>query len=194
MPRRQANARHCRGQPEEETIHMLARTDDDKIKIELVKSNFLTRYPCNICGGCTEKVPVLAKGHGLLVCERCLEAGAASIDARLERHAAVLEAMAGAARALIGRLLVPSYAEWQAAMAAVDEEDERFHRALDIARSAEQLAIKHDNIEHDPKVSYRVTFRGGWTSFQTQLGAERFIAEYGEGEIKREERTDDFPF
>jgi hypothetical protein len=173
---------------------MLARTDDGKIKIELVKSSFLTRYPCNICGGYTEKVTVLARGHGLLVCERCLEAGADNIDERLERYAAALEAMAAETRALIGRLLVPSYAEWQAAMAAEAEDFKRYHRATDIACSAEQLAIEHDNIERDPKVSYRVTFRGGWTSFETQLGAERFIAEYGEGEIKREERTDDFPF
>ena len=170
---------------------MLARTDDGKIKIELVKSDFLTWHPCSVCGGYTEKVTVLARGHGLLVCETCLKAG--NIDERIERHAAALEAMAAKTRALIGRLVVPSYAEWQAAIAAVAEDDARFHRASDIAESAEQLAIKHDNIE---EVAYRVTFRGGWTSFRTKLGAERFVTEYGQGEISREERADDsgFPF
>jgi hypothetical protein len=175
---------------------MLARTDDGNIKIELVKSDFLTRYPCSVCGGYTEKVTVLARGHGLLVCETCLEAG--NIDERIERHAAALEAMATETRALIGRLVVPSYAEWQAAIAAVAEDDARFHRASDIAESAEQLAIKHDNIEHNEKVTYRVTFRrafrGGWTSFRTKLGAERFVTEYGQGEIRREERADDSGF
>jgi hypothetical protein len=155
---------------------MLARTDDGKIKIELVRSDSLTRHPCNVCGWYTEKVTVLARGHGLLVCETCLKAG--NIDERIERHAAALEAMAAETRALIGRLVVPSYAEWQAAIAAVAEDDARFHRASDIAKSAEQLAIKHDNIEHNEKVTYRVTFRGGWTSFRTKLGAERFVTEY----------------
>ena len=176
---------------------MLAKTDDGKIKIELVRSDSLTRHPCNVCGWYTERVPVWARGHGLLVCEGCLEAGAGEIDERLERYAAALEATAAATRALIGQLVVPSYAEWQATVAAVNDESRRFHRATDIAESAEQLAIKLDNIEHDPKVSYRVIgCDGKWTSFRTQLGAERFIAEYGEGEITREERTDDpdFPF
>ena len=172
---------------------MLAKTDDGKIKIELVRSDSLTRHPCNVCGWYTERVPVWARGHGLLVCEGCLEAGAGEIDERLERYAAALEATAAATRALIGQLVVPSYAEWQATVAAVNDESRRFHRATDIAESAEQLAIKHDNIE---EVAYRVTFRGGWTSFRTKLGAERFVTEYGQGEIRREERADDsgFPF
>jgi hypothetical protein len=174
---------------------MLAKTDDGKIKIELVRSDSLTRHPCNVCGWYTEKVPVWARGHGLLVCEFCLEAGAVAIDERLERHAAALEATAAATRALIGRLVVPSYAEWQAAMAAEAEDFERHHRALDIAESAERLAIEHDNIARDPKARYRVigrdVFGGTWfTSFETMLGAERFIAEYGKGEIKREEQAE----
>ena len=105
---------------------MLPRTDAGKIKIELVKSDFLTWHPCSVCGGYTEKVTVLARGHGLLVCETCLKAG--NIDERIERHAAALEAMAAETRAVIGRLVVPSYAEWQAAIAAVAEDDARFHR------------------------------------------------------------------
>ena len=126
-----------------------------------------------------------ARGDDLLVCEFCLEAG--DIDERLERRATRLEAAAAGTRALIGRLVVPSYAEWQAAVAAEDEDFDRYYRADEIARNAEQVAIEHDKIEHDAKVSYVVTTREGeWTSFKTRLGAERFIAEYGEGEIKRE--------
>jgi hypothetical protein len=178
-------------------IQMLDRTDDGrKIKIELVKTRFFTRYPCDVCGGCTEKVSVLARGHDLLVCETCLEAG--DIDERLKRYATALEAMAAVKRALIGRLVVPSYAEWQAAEKAVVEDVTRYNRASDIAYNAEQMAIKYDNIAFDPKVIYRVIFRdgeGNSSAFQTQLGAERLIAEYGEGEIKREEREEiDFPF
>jgi hypothetical protein len=175
---------------------MLDRTDDGrKIKIELVKTRFFTRYPCDVCGGCTEKVSVLARGHDLLVCETCLEAG--DIDERLKRHAAAL--MAAVTRGLIGRLQVPSWAEWQAAEKAVIEDEARYDRANDIAHNAEQMAIKYDNIAFDPKVIYRVIFHdgeGNSMAFQAQLGAERLIAEYGEGEIKREEREEniDFPF
>ena len=181
---------------------MLAKTDDGKIKIELVDSDSLTHHPCNVCGGYTEKVLVLARGHGLLVCEGCLEAGAGEIDERLERYAAALEAMAAATRALIGRLVVPSYAEWLARVAAVNDKRARYDRAYDIAQSAERLAIKHDNIARDPKVRYHVIVRdvlGGtlFELFETMLGAERFIAEYGKREIKREEQAEidsEFPF
>jgi hypothetical protein len=181
-------------QPEEEVLHMPAKTDDGKIKIELVRSHSLARHPCNVCGS-SERHSVWARGHGLLVCRCCLEAGAVDIDERLERFAASLEATAAATRALIGRLVVPSYAEWQAAVAAEAEDFERYHRAEDIAESAERLAIEHDNIARDPKVRYRVigrdVFGGTWfTSFETMLGAERFIAEYGKGEIKREEQAE----
>ena len=165
---------------------MLDKTDDgNKIKIELVKSNTRMRLPCDVCGGCTERVAMVARGHDLLVCEFCLEAG--DIDERLERRATRLEEAADETRALIGRLVVPSYAEWRAAETAENEDLERYYRAFEIARNAEQVAIEHDKTEHDPKVSYVVTTREGeWTSFKTRLGAERFIAEYGEGEIKRE--------
>jgi hypothetical protein len=179
---------------------MLAKTDDGKIKIELVRSDSLTRQPCNVCWR-AERSAVWARGHGLHVCESCLEAGAVAIDERLERHAAALEAEAAATRALIGRLVVPSYAEWLAKVAAVNDESERWDRAYDIAQSAERLAIEHDNIARDPKVRYRVIIRDGGDTrfdlFETMLGAERFVAEYGKGEIKREEQAEidsEFPF
>ena len=46
------------------------------------------------------------------VCETCLAAG--NIDDRLAEHACELEAEAAALRKLIGRLRVPTYAQWQA--------------------------------------------------------------------------------
>ena len=141
--------------------------------------------------GAPKKVTVWARGHGLLVCEFCLEAGAVAIDERLERYAAALEATAAATRALIGRLVVPSYAEWLARVAAVNDKSRRYHRAYDIAQSAERLAIEHDNIARDPKVRYRVSDGDIlFALFETMLGAERFIAEYGKGEIKREEKPE----
>ncbi len=96
------------------------------IKVELVETNFLTRWPCTVCGGCTEKVPILAEGrqdlssgdihvgeHRIVrVCENCLRLGA--IDDRLELHARQMEAEAQLLREMIGRLQVPTFAEWQA--------------------------------------------------------------------------------
>ena len=92
-----------------------------KITVKLVETNFLTRWPCHVCGSCTEKVAILAEAeNGLRVCESCLRAG--DIDARLERHAAALEAEAAEVRKLIGRLVVPTYAEWQGAVVDYDRE------------------------------------------------------------------------
>ncbi len=35
---------------------------DDMIKVSLTETNFLTRWHCHVCGGRTEKDPVLAEG------------------------------------------------------------------------------------------------------------------------------------
>jgi len=86
-----------------------------KIEIKLVVSGFLTRWPCHVCGGCTEKNAILCEaeiGHSKLrVCEQCLRAG--NIDERLEENARWLEDRATWIRELIGRLIVPTYAEWE---------------------------------------------------------------------------------
>lgn len=92
------------------------------IEVELVESNFLTRWPCTVCGGCTEKVPILAEGRQPLsndgesrkirVCENCLQFG--EIDEKLDLHARQIEAEAVLLREMIGRLQVPTFAEWQA--------------------------------------------------------------------------------
>src|SRR5262245_48950523 len=80
------------------------------IEIRLVESSFLTRWPCSVCGGTTEKVEVLAEGPGgLRVCEGCLKCG--DIDKELEQYAQRLAQEAAATRALIGRLKVPTYAQ-----------------------------------------------------------------------------------
>jgi aconitase B len=90
-----------------------------RIKIDLVEGRGI-RLSCHVCGGCTEKGDVLAEGRDddgdtIRVCETCLKAG--DIDARLEQHAKnlVLGACAYAEeiRALIGRLQVPTYQEYQ---------------------------------------------------------------------------------
>ena len=35
--------------------------NEEKIIFELVETNVFTRWPCSICGGCTEKVPILCE-------------------------------------------------------------------------------------------------------------------------------------
>ncbi len=94
----------------------------DTIKISLTTTNFLTRWACHVCGGRTEKDPVLAEGKKDLpnneyrvvrVCDQCLKgAEGRSIDQRLELYARGLEAEAKLTRAMIGRLQVPSYEAW----------------------------------------------------------------------------------
>ncbi len=94
----------------------------EPISIEMVETNFFTRWPCTVCGGCTEKVAILAEGTQRLsddgesrkvrVCETCLEGGGLGIDARLDLHARALEGQAALTRSLIDRLKVPTFAEW----------------------------------------------------------------------------------
>jgi hypothetical protein len=101
---------------------------DDKIRFALVETNVHTRWPCHVCGGCTEKVSVLCEVEtegdwkGLRVCETCLEAGQAKIDERLQAQIASLESQAAELRTLVGRLVVPSFEEWQKAIAADEDE------------------------------------------------------------------------
>jgi hypothetical protein len=91
----------------------------DKITFELAETTVLRRWPCDVCFDCTEKVSVLceaADGSGLRVCERCLEGQACDagfIDRKLSESAHCLECQAKETRALIGRLLVPTFQQWQ---------------------------------------------------------------------------------
>jgi hypothetical protein len=102
-----------------------ARKGAPSIRAELKATNFYTRWTCHCCGGHTEKVGVLCEvpaDHelhaGFRVCERCLEAG--DINARLLKHAAQLEQEAAELRSLAGRLVVPSFVEWEHANALRD--------------------------------------------------------------------------
>jgi hypothetical protein len=104
-----------------------ARTTD-KIVFRLVRTNVLTRWRCDVCGGRTEKVPILCEsGDDWRICERCLSCR--DFDAQLESHARALEADAARTRGLIGRIEAPSFAEWELAIAEDDAERERVARA-----------------------------------------------------------------
>jgi hypothetical protein len=99
----------------------------EMIDVKLVETNFLTRWPCTICGGHTEKEPILAEGidtslphpHTVRVCERCLEKG--RINDELAEHAEATEQYAAYLRGLIGRLRVPTYGAWKTAYEAHEE-------------------------------------------------------------------------
>jgi hypothetical protein len=109
-------------------MNKLNSTTERDIVVELTNSKAFIRWPCSVCGGGTERVSALAEVlsgeyEGFRVCETCLKAG--DIDMRLARRAAHLEQWikeeveevkeeVKALRALIGRLRVPSYAEWRA--------------------------------------------------------------------------------
>ena len=88
----------------------------EKIELKCEETNVLTRWPCTICGGYTEKHGVLVEGKApdgsgtIRCCEFCLRVG--EIDARLRKHAERLEAEAAFVRSLMGRLNIPSYDQW----------------------------------------------------------------------------------
>jgi len=99
------------------------------IEIKLTETNFFTRWPCTVCGGCTEKVAILAEGTQRLsddgesrtvrVCETCIEGCGGEglppgfgIDYRLDLRARQLEAEAALIRSMVGQLKVPTFAEW----------------------------------------------------------------------------------
>lgn len=95
-------------------------TKKDKIRFELKETNFLTRWPCDICGGCTEKVPILCEVvtgpyEGLRICEYCLEAGGEEVNMRLKYYIRTLEQRVYELKSMEGRLDFPKYAEWKAA-------------------------------------------------------------------------------
>ena len=117
----------------------------EPISIELVETNFFTRYPCTVCGGCTEKVAILAEGTQQLsddgesrtvrVCETCLEGcdgeglpPGFGIDYRLDLRARQLEAEAALIRSMMGQLEVPTFAEW---CRAEREHEVRSHMEID---------------------------------------------------------------
>jgi hypothetical protein len=92
------------------------------VKAELCRAPALMRYPCHLCGGVTYKVPVhcvVQSGDyaGLRVCERCLErhTSPGSVDDALTARAREVLREANRLLTLVGRLQLPSFAEWSAA-------------------------------------------------------------------------------
>ena len=95
-------------------------TKEEKVRFELVSTNVHTRWPCHVCGGCTEKEPILCEVpdgpyKGLRICEFCLQAGKEKVNERLEKQIKSLEDQITELRSLAGRLEFPTYEEWQAA-------------------------------------------------------------------------------
>ncbi len=90
----------------------MAMADEIRTRFKAVRSHH--HWPCTVCGGHTSGVNVLNEtpDGAVRVCEHCLKDG--RIDERLAMHAEQLEAQAQEARALIGRLRVPTYDEWLA--------------------------------------------------------------------------------
>jgi hypothetical protein len=86
------------------------------ITVELVPTNMLTRWPCLVCGGSTDKEAVNAEftdDDGThYVCGECLRDPSA-VRARLEAQAASHDAHAAALRQYAQRpWLLPSRDEW----------------------------------------------------------------------------------
>lgn len=97
------------------TIANIKQNSSDKIVVSLVASNFLTRWPCHVCGGHTDKVSILAEVTdgpyaGFRVCETCLKTR--DFDKKLIEHAKRLEEQSAELRKLVGCLEVPTLAEW----------------------------------------------------------------------------------
>jgi hypothetical protein len=70
-------------------------TTESPIKVDLRRQRDLTRWPCAICGGSTDKeeyAAVFNLGDGdEFVCIDCVRAGASEVQARLLYHAEGLE-------------------------------------------------------------------------------------------------------
>jgi len=116
----------------------------DKIQIELIETNCLMRFPCHVCGGCTDKEDVLCEGKDedgdtWRVCETCLRNG--NLDERLEAHAVDCEYNAALLRKMKGRLVVPTYEEYLAKTYEVELK----YRELDAERD-ERCGCEHEEV------------------------------------------------
>jgi hypothetical protein len=122
-----------------------------KIVFRFAPTNFYTRWPCHVCGGCTEKVSILCevtdgKHKGMRICEECLRAGKRKVDARLRKYIAQLQEEAADLHSLVGRLEIPTYEAWRKADAA---EDQKRYRTMlteeEKARGRQNLPAKLKN-------------------------------------------------
>ncbi|MFC6486941.1 hypothetical protein [Nitratireductor sp. GCM10026969] len=135
----------------------------DKVKVELVASNFLTRYPCAL-GGCTEKDPILCEVtegpyEGFRVSAEYLR-DHTDVDTDLEEAAVAAEDRAAktltyakALRDLKGRLVLPSYDEWREAMRKHEEEYIAERLASQRSWLAELQEMKAEGCDVDAKIS-----------------------------------------
>jgi ribosome-binding protein aMBF1 (putative translation factor) len=101
----------------------MTNENDTMIEFKFARHYLLPACPCDVCGSYTDKqIAATAEldGTKLYVCERCLKHG--NIDERLAKHAERMESGVRFLRSLIGRLRVPSYAEWRAAADREHEE------------------------------------------------------------------------
>jgi hypothetical protein len=109
------------------TAEAINTDDTGPVVLELVRADVLARHYCDVCGGNTHKVRTLCEVRagpyrGFRVCETCLRVG--SITERLEEHAQELERSVGELRALAGRLVVPTFEEWERAEERASREGE----------------------------------------------------------------------
>src|SRR5712671_6934170 len=108
--------------PHDRGLHKRLRQLRHQAASAMVETNVFSRWHCTVCDGCTNPVSVLAEGkdgkRAIRVCEQCLEA--AEIDKRLAATAAAHERHAAYLRSLVGRLRVPTYAEWKARIEKVE--------------------------------------------------------------------------
>jgi len=91
------------------------------IKIEL--GNVMGfRQRCTLCGSMTEKCEVQATAHVtadfgpciIRVCPECIKAGPDMIEWRIRKAIASHESWIAFLQSLIGRVELPTFAEWQA--------------------------------------------------------------------------------
>jgi hypothetical protein len=91
--------------------------EKQKVKVELVRSCYLTRYPCHVCGGLTGKDSILAEVKegefkGFRVCRQCI--AQRDFDRKLLKRAEHLTEVVTTLRSLVGRLEVPTLQEYEA--------------------------------------------------------------------------------
>ena len=126
--------------------------NEEKIIFELVETNVFTRWPCTICGGCTEKVPILCdvksgEYKDMLICEQCLKCG--HPDDHIRAQIEGLERYIETLRPLLGRIVAPTYEQWEAAMEA-HERRWREEHAEEIREVEEMVATRAVDGEECP--------------------------------------------
>ena len=171
----------------------------ETVKVELTETNVLTRWPCHVCGGHTEKVSTLAEVRvgnyeGFRVCERCIESR--DFDNKLRETADRYTKQADDLRALIGRLEVPTAAEYyerdvehQVAFIREQEQDVRDSLLWELASPY---------FTHEPSRQAHVDWllRDGMTQQEIQSRLELIRAEQRRQQQRDSERRsslDDFP-